>query len=93
MEGIALTDGSKIREWESPKSLEDFATEQADDGRGLRCPKCGCAHLPGSGFEVSRTIALGQKQSIRRRRVCRNASCNHEFTTMEVVVGMMRPAG
>lgn len=85
----------KIQNWEEPKTLEAFAAESVDDGCGLRCPKCGCIHMAGEQHNVARTIAKGQKQSIRRRRVCRNPQCGIEFTTQEVVVGQqpLKPAG
>jgi hypothetical protein len=68
-------------------TASELAGQATDDGRGIRCPRCGCQHLPGAQHGVERTIALGQKQSIRRERVCRNPSCGHEFRTMEIVIG------
>lgn len=49
--------------------------ETPDAQRGLRCPKCGCAHL--------RVVYTRQAWggALRRRRECRH--CGHRITTTE----------
>ena len=55
------------------------ATELATERRGLRCPKCACAH-----FEVVYTRpAAGNR--IMRRRECRH--CGRRITTYETSIG------
>lgn len=74
------------------KSLAEMAAEAAgDDGRGIRCPNCGARHCPGRSFEVERTIALGNRDSVRRIRNCWN--CRHRVITAERVTGVAPPTG
>lgn len=76
------------RQWEPPKSLSEMQMQaDGDDGRGIRCPRCGCPHLAGQRHLALRTIASGLRRSIRRYRICRNPACGHQFTTMETVIG------
>lgn len=56
------------------------------DERGIRCPKCNCAHCPESRHEVAQTFAFGPAKSIRRIRVCGNRFCRHRFSTYERAV-------
>lgn len=55
-----------------------------DRNTGVRCPKCGCPHLP--AFETRRMGSW----TVRRRR-CRN--CAHIVTTREQLIGELRKAG
>lgn len=53
--------------------------------RGIRCPHCGCEHLPKQKHEVEKTIQTGPAESIKRHRICRNPDCGKRFTTYERV--------
>lgn len=59
------------------------------DERGIRCPQCGCRHFVEAKLGVTRTNALGPKESIWRVRVCER--CGRKFPTVERVMG--QPAG
>jgi transcriptional regulator NrdR family protein len=56
---------------------------EADDNRGIRCPKCNCGHCPEmeKPFETAETHPLGPRFSVRRVRKCRN--CGQRFNTYE----------
>jgi len=71
-----------------PSLAELAAQANRDNGRGLKCPSCGCAHLPGSGrpYEVTRTNPYGQNNTQRRQLRCRH--CGREFMTVEKVMGV-----
>lgn len=56
-------------------TLSDLAAATDADGRGIRCPDCGCRH-----FEVVYTRPK-EGQKIMRRRECRN--CKRRLTTYE----------
>lgn len=70
----------KIQEWTPPKSLGEMAAESMNDGKGIRCPRCNCAHWrvlttwEGEGF-------------INRTRVCQNQNCGYKMTTREKPLG------
>lgn len=71
------------------KTLRELRAEAlAREGYGIRCPKCGAAHLPQQNHGVERTKALGPQQSIRRIRECR--ACGNIFQTKEIVVGKVQ---
>lgn len=61
-----------------------MSVDEVPEDYGIRCPKCGCRHVPYDKHAVAQTHTLGPRQSIRRRRVCRH--CGHRFTTYERVV-------
>lgn len=70
-------------------SLSEMAAQSGGDvGRGLKCPSCGCAHLPGSGrpYEVTRTNPYGDGNTQRRQLKCRH--CGRQFMTVEKVIGV-----
>jgi transcriptional regulator NrdR family protein len=57
----------------------DVVAQKPDDQRGLRCPKCGCAH-----WRVIYTRARPGGRLVRRRE-CRN--CGKGVITTERVIG------
>ena len=58
----------------------DNAQPAAENGRGLRCPKCGCGH-----FCVVYTRSTWGGRIIRRRE-CRH--CGRRMTTLEKPIGL-----
>lgn len=57
----------------------DVSASKPQEQRGLRCPKCGCAH-----WRVVYTRARAGGRLVRRRE-CRN--CGRRITTTERQVG------
>lgn len=53
--------------------------EPADEPRGVRCPDCGCGHLP---VWQTRPLPGGR---VRRVRICRN--CGRRVSTTEGLAG------
>jgi transcriptional regulator NrdR family protein len=51
--------------------------QDAESGKGLRCPGCGCGH-----FETDKTVDISGKRR-RRYKICRN--CGRRVRTVEII--------
>lgn len=58
-----------------PPSLERRAFEKEPPKGGIRCPKCGCRHLP---VVYTRDAVMGRRERLRE---CRH--CKKRFRTYE----------